>query len=89
MKTTLLFPAVALSLGIFAWTAPLALADSEPTSTGTPGAQGSQNSNPTHEIQNPSGANGNHAGDTNPNDTPAPAHKKHHKKMSSSSSTNA
>jgi hypothetical protein len=42
---------------------------------GTPGAQGTEGTNPTHQDQNVTGPNGEHASNSNPSTDPSPAHK--------------
>jgi hypothetical protein len=56
---------------------------------GSPGAQGTEGTNPTHQDQSVTGPNGEHSTNSNPASEPTPVHKKkHHKKSCSNCSTN-
>jgi hypothetical protein len=78
MKTHLL-PAIALSLALVLPPASLAWADG--VQKDTPGAQGTEGTDPTHQDSDVTGPNGEHNTNTDPANSPAPAHhKKHHKK---------
>jgi hypothetical protein len=72
MKTTLL-PVLALTAALTAWAMPPAHADI--LQKDTPGAQGTEGTNPTHQDSNVTGPNGGHATNTNPAHWPASAHK--------------
>jgi hypothetical protein len=76
MKTSL--PSVlCLSATLVAFSLPLARADA--LQKDTPGAQGTEGTNPTHQDMNVTGPNGQHSTNTNPADWPAaPHHKMHH-----------
>jgi hypothetical protein len=83
MKTHLL-SALALSLALVFTSMPPALADA--VQKDTPGAQGTEGTDPTHQDSDVTGPNGEHSSNTNPANSPAPAHhKKHHKKTCNTS----
>ena len=67
MKTPLLSAGV-LTLALAAWSMPPAHADV--LQKDTPGAQGTEGTNPTHQDSNVTGPNGEHANNTNPANSP-------------------
>ncbi len=82
MKTSLL-PVLFLSvaLGVSA----MSFARADGLQKDTPGAQGTEGTNPTHQDSNVTGPNGQHSTNTNPADSPPPAHHlKHHAAASGS-----
>ena len=84
MKTSLhiAFLTLALVIAIPAW--------ADPLQNGSPGAQGTEGTNPTHEDASVTGPNGQHVTNTNPANEPTPApKKKHHKKPSTATTTNS
>lgn len=84
MKTHL-FPVLLLSFVLAGISAPIARADA--LQKDTPGAQGTEGTNPTHQDSDVTGPNGEHSTNTNPANTPpSKHHKKHHKTCSSSGS---
>ncbi len=77
----------ALTLALAIAATPSGWADS-PLQNSSPGAQGTEGTNPTHQDQDVTGPNGQQATNTNPADVPPPAHKKKkHKKTTLSSTT--
>jgi hypothetical protein len=83
MKISLLTVAV-VSLALAAASMPASWADSA-VQNGTPGAQGTEGTNPTHQDQDVTGPNGDHPSDSNPGGgTSTTTHKKHKKNTASS-----
>jgi hypothetical protein len=71
MKTYLL-PVILLSLALAG--SPVNWARADALQKDTPGAQGTEGTNPTHQDSNVTGPNGQHASNTDPAHTPTPAH---------------
>jgi len=71
MKTSLL-PVLFLSVTLGISATPLARADG--LQKDTPGAQGTEGTDPTRQDSNVTGPNGQHSTNTNPADWPRPAH---------------
>jgi hypothetical protein len=84
MKTSLL-PVLLLSVALGASTAPFARADG--LQKDTPGAQGTEGTDPTRQDSNVTGPNGQHSTNTNPADWPRPAHHAERRMSSSGSSS--
>lgn len=72
MKTYLL-PAICLSFVLLGTSVSPARADA--LQKDTPGAQGTEGTNPTHQDSNVTGPNGEHATNTNPANSPSTTHK--------------
>jgi hypothetical protein len=87
MKTSLL-SVLCLSATLVAFSPPLAKADA--LQKDTPGAQGTEGTNPTHQDMNVTGPNGQHSTNTNPANWPAaPHHKTCHASAKSTTGTSS